>query len=293
MRKNRESYLESKNGKGVRITAAIVLTAAILAAGFFMPEFAARMADQRMGVQSDTFAGEQLAMTSDARLTDMLVLVNDHDEEMYLSDGLVLSYDDITRMAQSLTKQLKEYGILEKDGYRYFSANAYLAAKGNLANAYDALGVDDNESAVAQEGAPGQDQTEQDLLMGVMWNCSGAGRNAGERLDMTIDDRSGKLLSFAFTRNRDDKEIREIYDRMNEDLEGMKQEIRSDLEQKAEELQKFCEESYGFRLERTEYHIEVENSLYFAVSMLFEDEEGNEVPLILERNLEGTWYSWN
>lgn len=293
MRKNRESYLESKNGKGVRITAAIVLTAAILAAGFFMPEFAARMADQRMGVQSDTFAEEQLAMTSDARLTDMLVLVNDHDEEMYLSDGLVLSYDDITRMAQSLTKQLKEYGILEKDGYRYFSANAYLAAKGNLANAYDALGVDDNESAVAQEGAPGQDQTEQDLLMGVMWNCSGAGRNAGESLDMTIDDRSGKLLSFAFTRNRDDKEIREIYDRMNEDLEGMKQEIRSDLEQKAEELQKFCEESYGFRLERTEYHIEVENSLYFAVSMLFEDEEGNEVPLILERNLEGTWYSWN
>ena len=41
-------------------------------------------------------------------------------------------------------------------------------------------------------------------------------------------------------------------------------------------MQKFCEESYGFRLERTEYHIEVENSLYFAVSMLFEDEEGNE-----------------
>lgn len=52
MRKNRESYLESKNGKGVRITAAIVLTAAILAAGFFMPEFAARMAAVREWVCS-------------------------------------------------------------------------------------------------------------------------------------------------------------------------------------------------------------------------------------------------
>ena len=33
--------------------------------------------------------------------------------------------------------------------------------------------------------------------------------------------------------------------------------------------------------------------MFFSVEMIFEDEEGNEVPLVLERDLEGTLYNWN
>lgn len=293
MRKRRGSFLKNKAGKGIRITAVIGLTAGLLTVGFFMPEFAARMADQRMDAQTDTFSGAELAVTTDARLTDMLALVNDHDEEMYLSDGLTRSYDDISRIAKGLADQLAQYGILEKNIYEDFSANVFLAAKGNPAYVYDALGVDDGETAaVAQEGDP-VDQADQEIMMGVMWNCSGTGPDPAETLELTIDDRSGKLLSFAFTRNRDGKELTEIYNRMSEDPDGMKKEIREDLERKAGAMQSFCEESYGFRLKQTEYYIEYESSLYFAVLMHFEDEEGNEVPLILERDLEGTWYRWN
>lgn len=294
MRKRKRPSSDNRSRRIAVGAVVTVLTAGILSAGFFLPQFVARLADRRIESQTDTFAGDRIAVTSDARLMDMLALADEHSDEMNLAGGLVRSHSDIIGIARSLTEQLGKYGILEPGKFGEFSADAFLAANGNLAYVSDALGIDDNSATtVESEGTSGTDEKRQDIMMGVMWSCSSTDENNGQSLGLTIDDRSGKLLSFGLSLARDKKEVGEIYDRMSEDPEGMKKEIREDLEQKAEAMRQFCEESYGFRLERTEYHMEDEGIMFFSVEMIFEDEEGNEVPLVLERDLEGTLYNWN
>ena len=49
-----------------------------------------------------------------------------------------------------------------------------------------------------------QKGSEDSVQMGILWNCSVTDAQIGGGLTMLIDDRSGKLLSFSFTRNQDD-----------------------------------------------------------------------------------------
>ena len=101
-----------------------------------------------------------------------------------------------------------------------------------------------------------------------------------------IDDRSGKILSFRFTRYGGNPGAEEGY--QNE--EEISKEIQEDLQKKSAGLQTFCEEYYGFRHTDTEYH--TESPSCFARTF-FEDESGENITLDLERNQYVTVYTWN
>lgn len=96
----------------------------------------------------------------------------------------------------------------------------------------------------------------------------------------------GKMLSFGFTRYGGNPGAEEGY--QNE--EEISKEIQEDLQEKSAELQTFCEEYYGFRHTDTEYH--TEGPSCFA-RIFFEDENGENITLDLERDQYGTVYTWN
>ena len=122
--------------------------------------------------------------------------------------------------------------------------------------------------------------------MGIIWKCYASDPQAGIDLELLIDDRSGKMLSFGFTRYGGNPGAEEGY--QNE--EEISKEIQEDLKQKSAGLQTFCEDYYGFRHTGTEYH--TEGPSCFA-SIFFEDESGENITLDLERDQYGTVYTWN
>ena len=96
----------------------------------------------------------------------------------------------------------------------------------------------------------------------------------------------GKMLSFGFNRYGGNPGAEEGY--QNE--EEISKEIQEDLQEKSAGLQTFCEEYYGFRHTDTEYHTE---GLSCFARIFFEDENGENITLDLERDQYGTVYTWN
>ena len=74
------------------------------------------------------------------------------------------------------------------------------------------------------------------------------------------------------------------------DEEEINKEIQEDLRKKSDGMQTFCEEYYGFRYTDREYHVKDESC--FA-RLFFEDENGENIMLDLERDQYGTVYTWN
>lgn len=280
-----------KNRRGMAVAAAF-LAAAALTVGFFLPDLAGRAADQKLSVQAETFAIGKVPSAADARLVDMLKLAATYENELYLDHGAVSDEVDIRISATDIINRLSEYGVLDKIECEDFSLSPLIAVKGKMFSD-DAYGYDDADN-IASTGDIEEntaDTSEQNgsgdgVQMGIIWKCYVSGQQPGIDLEILIDDRSGKMLSFSLTRYGADTDTEEGY--RNE--EEINKEIQEDLRKKSDGMQTFCEEYYGFRYTDREYHVKDESC--FA-RLSFEDENGENIMLDLERDRYGTVYTWN
>ena len=182
--------------------------------------------------------------------------------------------------------------MLDKIECEDFSLSPFIAVKGKMLSD-DAYGYDDADN-IASTGDIEEntaDTSEQNgsgdgVQMGIIWKCYVSGQQPGIDLEILIDDRSGKMLSFSLTRYGADTDTEEGY--RNE--EEINKEIQEDLRKKSDGMQTFCEEYYGFRYTDREYHVKDESC--FA-RLFFEDENGENIMLDLERDRYGTVYTWN
>lgn len=280
-----------KNRRGMAVAAAF-LAAAALAAGFFLPDLAGRAADQKLNVQAETFAIGKVPSAADARLVDMLKLADTYENELYLDHGAVSDESDIRISAADIINRLSEYGVLDKIECEDFSLSPFIAVKGKMLSD-DAYGYDDTDNIastgnIEENTADTSDQSGPGtgVQMGIIWKCYVSGQQPGIDLEILIDDRSGKMLSFSLTRYGADTDTEEGY--RNE--EEINKEIQEDLRKKSDGMQTFCEEYYGFRYTDREYHVKDESC--FA-RLFFEDENGENIMLDLERDRYGTVYTWN
>ena len=251
-----------KNRRGMA-AAVSFLAATALAVGFFLPDLAGRAADQKLSVQAETFAIGKVPSAADARLADMLKLADTYENELYLDHGAVSDEVDIRISAADIINRLSEYGMMDKIECEDFSLSPFIAVKGK-------------DQSVPSTG----------VQMGIIWKCYVSDPQAGIDLELLIDDRSGKMLSFGFNRYGENPGAEEEY--RNE--EEISKEIQEDLQEKSAGLQTLCEEYYGFRHTDTEYH--TEGPSCFA-RIFFEDENGENITLDLERDQYGTVYTWN
>lgn len=280
-----------KNRRGMAVAAAF-LAAAALAVGFFLPDLAGRAADQKLSVQAETFAIGKVPSAADARLVDMLKLADTYENELYLDHGAVSDESDIRISAVDIINRLSEYGVLDKIECENFSLSPFIAVKGKMLSD-DAYGYDDVDNIAStgnidENTADTSDQSDHGAgaQMGIIWKCYASDPQTGIDLELLIDDRSGKMLSFVFTRYGGNPGAEEGY--QNE--EEINKEIQEDLQEKSAGLQAFCEEYYGFRHTDTEYH--TESPSCFA-RILFEDESGENITLDLKRDQYGDVYTWN
>ena len=280
-----------KNRRGMAV-AATFLAAAALAVGYFLPDLAGRAADQKLSVRAETFAIGKVPSAADARLEDMLKLADAYENELYLDHGAVSDERDIRISAEDIINRLSEHGVLDKIECEDFSLSPFIAVKGKMLSD-DAYGYDDADN-IASTGDIEEntaDTSEQNgsgdgVQMGIIWKCYVSDPQAGIDLEILIDDRSGKMLSFSLTRYGADTDTEEGY--RNE--EEINKEIQEDLRKKSDGMQTFCEEYYGFRYTDREYHVKDESC--FA-RLFFEDENGENITLDLERDRYGTVYTWN
>lgn len=278
-----------KNRRGMAVA---VLAAAALAVGFFLPDLAGRAADQKLSVQAETFAIGKVPSAADARLVDILKLADTYENELYLDHGAVSDESDIRISAVDIINRLSEYGVLDKIECENFSLSPFIAVKGKMLSD-DAYGYDDVDNIastgnIEENTADTSDQSDHGAgaQMGIIWKCYASDPQTGIDLELLIDDRSGKMLSFVFTRYGGNPGAEEGY--QNE--EEINKEIQEDLQEKSAGLQAFCEEYYGFRHTDTEYH--TESPSCFA-RILFEDESGENITLDLKRDQYGDVYTWN
>lgn len=280
--------MKTKTGMTVIV---LLLTWAFLTAGFFMPDFTGKAADQNLAVQTERFAIEKMLSSANARLTDMLILAKSFENEIYLNSGSERDEAQIKTIASDIINRLTECKILDKIRYEDISIYPFIAVRGEMFSDA-AFGYDDMDNSAidnVEENTPDvsdQKGSEDSVQMGILWNCSVTDAQIGGGLTMLIDDRSGKLLSFSFTRNQDDSAM--------EDDESEKEKyvevIQEDLQTLGGRMEIFCEKYYGFRHEKTEFYID--DAVYF-VRMYYEGENGDEIMLDLKRDQLGTWYSWN
>lgn len=280
-----------KNRRGMA-AAVLFLASAALGVGFFLPDLVGRAADRKMGSEAETFAIDKVPSAADARLLDMLRLADTYENEVYLDSGAVRDESDMRIIAADLINRLSECGVLDKIECEDFSLSPFIAVKGKMFSD-DAYGYDDADN-IASTGDIEEntaDTSEQNgsgdgVQMGIIWKCYVSDPQAGIDLEILIDDRSGKMLSFGFTRYGGNPGAEEGY--RNE--EEISKEIQEDLQEKSAGLQTLCEEYYGFRHTDTEYH--TEGPSCFA-RIFFEDENGENITLDLERDQYGTVYTWN
>ena len=279
-----------KNRKG--IAAAAFSAAAALIFGFFLPDLAGRAADQKLSAQAGTFALGKVPSAADARLADMLKLADTYENEVYLDHGAVSEESDIRRSAADIINRLSEYSVLDKIECEDFSISPIIAVKGKMLSD-DAYGYDDADHTastgdIAENTTDTSDQTGSGtgVQMGIIWKCYVSDPQTGIDLEILIDDRSGKMLSFNLARYGADPAAEEVY--RNE--EETDKEIQEDLRGKSDGLKTFCEEYYGFRYTDREYRIEGSSCF---VRFFFEDENGENIVLDLERDRYGTVYTWN
>lgn len=278
-----------KNRKG--IAAAAFSAAAALIFGFFLPDLAGRAADQKLSAQAGTFALGKVPSAADARLADMMKLADTYENEVYLDHGAVNEESDIRRSAADIINCLSEYGVLDKIECEDFSMSPIIAVKGRMLSddAYGYADADNTASAgeTAESTTDISVQSDPDgVQMGIIWKCYVSDPQTGIDLEILIDDRSGKMLSFGLIRYGADPAAEEAY--RNE--EEINKEIREDLRGKSDGLKTFCEEYYGFRYTDREYHVKDESC--FA-RLFFEDENGGNIVLDLERDRYATVYTWN
>ena len=165
----------------------------------------------------------------------MLKLADTYENELYLDHGAVSDESDIRISAADIINRLSEYGVLDKIECEDFSLSPFIAVKGKMLSD-DAYGYDDTDN-IASTGNIEEntaDTSEQNgsgdgVQMGIIWKCYVSGQQPGIDLEILIDDRSGKMLSFSFTRYGADTDTEEGY--RNE--EEINKEIQEDLRKKA------------------------------------------------------------
>ena len=280
-----------KNRRGMAV-AATFLAAAALAVGYFLPDLAGRAADQKLSVRAETFAIGKVPSAADARLEDMLRLADAYENELYLDHGAVSDERDIRISAEDIINRLSEHGVLDKIECEDFSLSPFIAVKGKMFSD-DAYGYDDADHTaltgdIAENTIDTSDQTGSGtgVQMGIIWKCYVSDPQTGIDLEILVDDRSGKMLSFNLARYGADPAAEEVY-RNEEEID---KEIQEDLRGKSDGLKTFCEEYYGFRYTDREYRIEGSSCF---VRFFFEDENGENIVLDLERDRYGTVYTWN
>ncbi len=280
-----------KNRKGMSAAAAF-LAAAAVTVGFFLPDLAGRAADQKLSVQAETSTIGKVTSPADARLVDMLKLADTYENELYLDHGAVSDESDIRISAADTINCLSEYGVLDKIECEDFALSPIIAVKGKMFSD-DSYGYDDADNIestgdIEESTADTSDQSGSGagVQMGIIWKCYVSDQQTGIDLELLIDDRSGKMLSFGFTRYRGNPGTEEGY--QNE--EEISKEIKEELQEKSAGLQTFCEEYYGFRHTDTQYH--TEGPSCFA-RIFFEGENGERIALDLERDQYGAVYTWN
>lgn len=274
----------------------LFLASAALAAGFFLPDLVGRVADRKLGSEAETFVIDKVPSAADARLLDMLRLADIYENEVYLDSGAVRDESDMRITAADLIKRLSGCGVLDKAEYEVLSLSPFIAVRGKMLSD-DSYGYDDTDNTastgdVSEYAAESSDQTAADngAQMGIIWKCYVSCQQPGIDLEILIDDRSGKMLSFSLTRYVADTDTEEEYRNEEEINKEINKEIQEDLRGKSDGMQTFCEEYYGFRYTDREYHVKDESC--FA-RLFFEDENGDNIMLDLERDRYGTVYTWN
>lgn len=244
-----------------RVAALAGILAAAVGMGLFFPDLVVNVADQKMEDQEEHFSVDTTTSFADGRLTDMMRLAMSYVDEIDLYSGVEQSEGDVASIAENIAAKLSEDGVLPQMTYSDAETEAFVAV--------------------------GEEQE-----MGVMWRCRFFDEQASGILEMLIDDRSGKLLFFCYQRPMSDEDPLYGYRAYGEEPDGgrLKEAALKDLQERSEHMENFCREYYGFTLSDEEYY--ADEAGQGRASMVFSDADGNQTPLCLSRDPDGTMYTW-
>lgn len=177
----------------------LTLTLAVCAAGFLLPSTLNDYQDRQIFAKIEHTAMEPPELAYSSSLYDTLRLLSrEHYFVEYPSAGSKRSSEEIYNIASDLIRQIKKNYMLPdlEDTDSNYTTSLQLAIISD--------GTQNTDSNPSEESAMATEYSEAaalDITTAVVWNCSIYYQN-GYWLSISIDDKSGKIVSFSMCTNQ-------------------------------------------------------------------------------------------
>lgn len=131
--------------KAGRVIVSTMLTAGVLAAGFFAPEAVTVVMDRQLETETAQFATESIQVESMEEISNVLRLVGNGYNSYDLEYGVVREYAELEELAQKAVESMKNAGLLEGGLFSSLDARPFIAISYSQ-SFWDAQGYGDSFS---------------------------------------------------------------------------------------------------------------------------------------------------
>lgn len=298
------------------------LTMGILIVGFFAPEAVTAVVDRRLETETTEFETDSVQVESMEEMSDVLQLISSGYTSFELEYGVVREKSEMEELEKRALESLADAGLVEMRSFSYhdeypliaisyysgenmnLDAWGYETDTGDWENAaedmereYDTIQGNWGETELGtldEEDGDTPDENAKGSTAAVLWQCQ-LSNAQGDVLNLMIDDRSGKVVSFSWQKGMTDEEKDRRIESFETDRTEHYQEGEVFLQEMMQKVGSFCEEYYELKLQDTVYG-KVERNAYETVMtgyLAFEDSRGSEVTIPFRTMLDGSWYQIN
>lgn len=113
--------------KAGRVIVSTMLTAGVLAAGFFAPEAVTVVMDRQLETETAQFATESIQVESMEEISDVLRLVGSSYNSYDLEYGVVREYAEMEELEQKAVESMKNAGLLDEISFSSLDARPFIA----------------------------------------------------------------------------------------------------------------------------------------------------------------------
>lgn len=284
-----------------------VLTAGVLVVGFFAPEVVTSVVDRRLETETAEFETDSIQVESMEEMSDVLQLAGQGYHSFELEYGVVRDRTEMEELEQKALESLADAGLVEIRSFSYHDEYPLIAISDSggedMSSFYEAYGLDeeDDDAAYYREWYGDVAQTpeqEYDTAKGstaaILWNCQLSNARQ-DVLNLVIDDRSGKAVSFSWQKGMTEEEQSRRIERFDEEWMQLYQEGETFLWDMMQKAGSFCETYYELKLTETAFEQVIED--FFETRMIgrmyFEDSQGDRMTITIQTLMDGTWYCMN
>ena len=308
--------------KAGTMIASTFLTVGILIVGFFAPEAVTAVVDRRLETETAEFETDSVQVESMEEMSDVLQLVGSGYISFELEYGVVREKSEMEELEQKAVESLADAGLVAMRSFSYHDEYPLIAisyysggdmnldawgyetgsedwenAAEDMEREYDTIQENWGEAELGsldEEGDNTQDENAKGSTAAVLWQCQ-LSNAQGDVLDLMIDDRSGKAVSFSWQKGMTDEEKYRRIESFETNRTEYDQKGEAFLQEMMQKAGSFCEEYYELKLQDTVFE-KVEPDAYETVMtgyLAFEDSRGSEMIIPFQTMMDGSWYQIN